>query len=128
MDIQFTDLSEIPVPPDEVRIRDLGVTPYSDGVRLRLSLELTPFLKPPSGEIFITDLLGNPVAAVNFIEAIDAKMQYTLHLRSADPHGEFTARVIIFYSASIDEITEGDQIIAMPEKKIVHEKVITFTL
>lgn len=128
MDIHFTDLSEVPLPPDEVRIRDLGVEPYPDGKRLRLSLELTPFQKPPSGEIFITDLLGNQVASVSIIEAIDAKMDLTLHLRTPDPQGAFTAHVLIFYSAGIDEVTEGNQIVAMPEKKIVDEMEIRFEI
>lgn len=128
MDIHFSDLSEVPLPPDEVRIRDLGVEPYPDRKRLRLSLELTPFQKPPSGEIYITDLLGNDVASVSIIEAIDAKMDLTLHLRIPDPQGAFTARVIIFYSADIDEVTEGNQIVAMPEKKIVDEMEIRFEI
>lgn len=128
MDIHFTDLSEVPVPPNEVRIRDLTVEPYPDGKRLHLSLELTPFQKPPSGEIFVTDLLENLVATASIIEAIDPKMQLTLHLRTAAPQGLFTVRVIIFYSADIDEVTEGDQIVAMPEKKIVDEIEIQFEI
>ena len=128
MDIHFTDLSEVPLPPDEVRIRDLQVEPYPDGKRLRLSLELTPFQKPPSGEVFITDLLGNRVATASIIEAIDAKMQLTLHLRVPDAQGAFIARAIIFYSADIDEITEDDQIVAMPEKKIVDEMEVQFEI
>jgi hypothetical protein len=128
MDIQFTDLSEVPLPPDEVRIRDLSVKPYPDGKRLRLFLELTPFQKPPSGEIFITDTLGNQVASVSIIEAIDARMELTLHLKTPDPQGAFSAHVIIFYSAGIDEVTEGDQIVAMPEKKIVDEMELQFEI
>jgi hypothetical protein len=128
MDIQFTDLSEVPLPPDEVRIRDLGVEPYPDGKRLRVSLELTPFQKPPSGEVFITDLLDNQVATASIIEAIDAKMQLTLHLRTPPTQGAFTARAVIFYSESIDEVTEGDQIVSMPQKKIVDEKEIQFEM
>ena len=128
MDIHFTDLSEVPLPPDEVRIRDLQVEPYPDRKRLRLFLELTPFQKPPSGEVFITDLLGNQVATASIIEAIEAKMQLTLHLRIPDPRGEFTARVIIFYSADIEDVTEDDQIVAMPEKKIVDEMETQFDI
>jgi hypothetical protein len=128
MDIQFTDLSEVPLPPAEVRIRSLEVEPYPDGKRLRLTLELTPFQRPPSGEIFVSDLLGNQVAMASIIEAVDAKMQLTLHLRVADPQGEHTARLIIFYSEDIDTVTKGDQIVAMPARKIVDEKQITFEL
>jgi hypothetical protein len=128
MDIHFTDLSEVPLPPGEVRIRTLAVEPYPDGKRLRLSLELTPFQKPPSGEVFVTDMFGNQVAAASIIEAIEATMQLTLHLRTPDPQGEYTARLIIFYSDEIDTVTEGDQIVAMPARKIVDEKQVTFAL
>ena len=128
MDIQFTDLSEVPLPPDEIRIRDLQVEPYPDGKRLRLTLELTPFQQSPSGEVFITDLLGNLIATASIIEAIDPSMQLTLHVRSPETQGPFTARVEIFYSESIDEITEGDQIVSMPQKKIVDEKEIQFEM
>jgi hypothetical protein len=128
MDIQFTDLSEVPLPPAEVRIRDLQVEPYPDGKRLRLSLELTPFQKSPSGEVYVSDLLGNLVATASIIEAIDPKMELTLHLRSSQAQGPFNVRVEIFYSESIEEITEGDQIVSMPQKKIVDEKEIQFEL
>jgi len=128
MDINFTDLSEVPLPPKEVRIRDFRVEPYPDGRRLRLILELTPFLKPPSSEIFITDLSGNPVATANIIESIDPKMQLTMHLRTPEPQSPFTAHVIVFYSESLDDITEGDQIIAPPARQIVDEMEVSFCI
>ena len=126
MDINFSDLSEVPLPPKEVRIREFKVEPYPDGKRLRLTLELTPFLKPPSSEIFITDLLGNQVATANIIEAFDPKMELTMHLRTPDPQGMFAARVLIFYTESLEDITDGDQIIAPPARQVVDEKEITF--
>ncbi|MFC1997666.1 hypothetical protein ACFLXI_08705 [Chloroflexota bacterium] len=128
MDINFTDLSEVPLPPKEVRIREFGVEPYPDGKRLRLTLELTPFLKPPSSEILITDLLGNQVASANIIETIDPKMQLTMHLRIPDPRGTFTARVLIFYTESLEDITEDDQIIAPPARQIVDEMETSFVI
>ena len=128
MDINFTDLSEVPLPPKEVRIRDFGIEPYPDGKRLHLILELTPFLKPPSSEIFVTDLLGNLVSTANIIEIIDPKMQLTMHLRTPDPQGTFTARALIFYTEGLEDITEGDQIIALPARQIVDEKEVTFNI
>ena len=128
MDINFTDLSEVPLPPDEVRIRDFRVDPYPDGKRVRVYLELTPFQKHPSGELFITDLMGDQVATANIIETIDPKMELTMHLRIPDPQGEFTARVAIFYTDSLEDITEGDQIIAAPERRVVDEMEIQFEI
>ena len=128
MDINFTDLSEVPLPPNEVRIRDFRVEPYPDGKRVRVYLELTPFQKRPSGELFITDLLGNQVATANIIETIDAKMELTMFLRTPDPQGEFTARVTIFYTDSLEDVTEGDQIVAAPGRQVVDEKEVTFNI
>jgi hypothetical protein len=128
MDIHFSDLSEVPLPPNEVRIRDFHIEPYPDGRRLRLTMELTPFLKPPSSEIFITDLYGNPAATASLIEIVDPKLELTLHLRIPDPQGLFTARALLFYTESLDEITEGDQIIGQPTRQIVDEKELSFMI
>ena len=128
MDIHFTDLSEVPLPPKEIRIRDFGVEPYPDGKRLRLTLELTPFQKPPSSEIFVTDQFGDLVATANIIEIIDPKMQLTMHLRRPDPQGAFVARAIIFYTQDLDAVTEGDQIIAPPARQIVDEMEVHFEI
>ena len=128
MDIHFTDLSEVPLPPKEVRIRDFVVEPYPDGKRLRLNLELTPFQKPPSCEIFVADFLGNLVATANIIELVDPKVQLTMHLRIQEPQGTFTARTLIFYTESLEDITEGDRITGLPARQIVDEKEITFLI
>ena len=128
MDINFTDLSEVPLPPKEVRIRDFYVQPYPDGKRVRVTLALTPFQKRPSGELLITDLLGNRVASANIIETIDPQMELTMHLRTPDPQGEFTARALIFYTDSIEDITEGEQIVAHPERQIVDEMEVQFSM
>ena len=128
MDIHFTDLSEVPLPPKDVRIRNFVIEPYPDRKRLRLKIELTPFLKSPSSEIFITDLLGNPVSSANIIEIVDPQMQLTMHLRRPDPQGTFSARVLIFYTEDLDDVTEGDQIIAPPARQIVDEMEVSFKI
>jgi hypothetical protein len=128
MDINFSDLSEVPVPPREVRIRQFDVEPYPDGRRLRLNLDLTPFLKSPSSEITVTDVLGNQLAVANLIEIIDPKVQLTMHLRTPDPQGPFTAHALVFYTENLEEITDGDQITGPPTRQIVDEKETTFSI
>jgi len=100
--------------------------PYPDGKRVRVYLELTPFQQRPSGELFVVDSLGNLVATANIIETIDAKMELTMHLRASNPQGEFTARAVIFYTNSLEDITEDDQIVSAPEREIVDEKEFQF--
>jgi hypothetical protein len=51
MDIFFADPSEVPLPPNEVRIRELNVEPWPDGNRLRVYLEVDPFQKRPNADL-----------------------------------------------------------------------------
>ena len=58
MDIFFRDPSEIPLPPDEVRIRVLHADPYPDGQRVRIHLEVDPFQRRPNADVRITNAPG----------------------------------------------------------------------
>jgi hypothetical protein len=103
MNIFFQDPNDIPLPPEQVRIRSFRVEPRPDGRRVRIFLELTPFLKQPDGEIIVKDSQGVEVASLNFIETIVPKMEFTLHLRLAKPEGRFTASATIFYRGEPEE-------------------------
>ena len=83
MDINFHDPSDIPLPPEEVRIRELRVEPLPDGRRVRIFTELTPFQQKPNLEIKIMTEAGSEAATLSIIEAIDYKMQFTVHLKDA---------------------------------------------
>lgn len=126
MDILFSDPNDIPLPPDEVRIREFRVDPWPDGRRLKVYLEVTPFLKRPSGEVQITDIDGNPVASANIIETIDPKMELNLHLRSEDTQGEYSAAVILFYLQEIPD--DEDENLRRPERMVVDEAQSTFSI
>jgi hypothetical protein len=128
MDIFFTDDSEIPLPPDEVRILDLNLDPYPDGRRVRLRLELTPFQKPPNGDIVITDNNGLRVGAASFIGAITREVEITLHLRPAAPVGQFTASATLYYTDEIKDGAGDDQVLILPEKKVSHEYSVNFEI
>ena len=97
MDIFFQDPTDIPLPPEEVRIRGLTAEPWPDGRRVRVNLELTPFQNRPNGEIDIRNDQGEEVSSVSFIETIDPKMQFTMHLRIQETQGKFTVTATIFY-------------------------------
>jgi len=128
MDIFFPDLSAVPVPPDEVRILDLKIEPWSDGRRIRVYVELTPFQKKPHGDIVIQDAVGNPVASTSFIEAITPWIEMTLHLRSLDPTGQYKAIVTLFYLEEIEDETQGDKVWVRPSKIIVDEATQQFEM
>jgi hypothetical protein len=97
MDIFLQDPSDIPLPPEEVRIRELRAEPYPDQRRVRISLEVTPFQQRPNCEIQVSDENGNVVASLSIIESIDPKMDFTIHLKVEDTTGTFTVSSEIYY-------------------------------
>jgi hypothetical protein len=127
MDIFFSDPSQVPLPPDEVRILDSSLDPYPDGRRLRLTLEFTPFQKKPNGDIVISDNDGNPVAVTSFVEAVTPTLEMTLHLRHFDPGGQYTLSVTLFYTAEIVD-QDDEPITRMPERVIVDQLIKKFKI
>lgn len=97
MDIFFTDPNDIPLPPDEVRIRSFRAEPWPDKHRVRVLLELTPFQKGPNSEIEIRNEAGDEVASLTIIETINPKMDLTIHLRGGEPTGMYTASAVVYY-------------------------------
>lgn len=103
MDIFFQDPSVIPLPPNEVRIRNLSAEPRPDGRRVRVYLELTPFLKRPSGELSVSDPAGEEAASASIVESMTPKMEFTLHLRGEPQPGKYRLHAAIFYLAESDQ-------------------------
>ena len=108
MDIFFQDPSVIPLPPDDGKIVELRAEPWPDNRRVKVYLEITPFLKRPNGEISLRDAQGSQVASVSIIESIETKMEITLHLRGVDTPGDFTVSAIIYYLE--EPISTGEEI------------------
>lgn len=120
MDIFFRDSDEVPLPPAEVRIRQLLAAPWPDNRRVRVVLELTPFQKRPNGEIRILDSLGEEVAALSIVAALDPNMEFTLHLRAPETAGRYTATAVIYYHEEQEpppgQVEQGtDQPFHLPE-------------
>ena len=106
-DIFFTDPSEAPVPPEELRIRELEAEPRADGRRVSVRTAMTPFQQRPNLELTITNAAGHQVASLNVVEAIDPVMEFTMHLREAHTGGDYTLSMRAFYVA-LDELQETD--------------------
>jgi hypothetical protein len=102
MDIFFTDPTEVPLPPEEIRIRSLRAEPWPDGMRVRVYFEIDPFQKRPNAEIRIFDEENLEVASLNVIETMDRKMEFTMHLRRSDPRGHFQVDALLFYSEPVE--------------------------
>lgn len=107
MDIFLNDPDDIPVPREEVRVRQLQAEPWPDNRRVRIRLEITPFLERPNGEIKIFDPGGEEVASLAIVETIAARMEFTMHLRGELRSGEYTAAAAVYY-AGPDESAAGE--------------------
>lgn len=127
-DLFLADSYEVPLPPEEVRILDLSVDPYPDGRRLRVIFELTPFQKKPHGDLVIRDLSEIHVADTSFVEIVTPCIELTLHLRSFDPAGKYSASLTLFYLPEIGNGNLEDQSPERLEKQIVDEKKIFFEI
>ena len=126
MDIFFQDPTEVPLPPQDVRIQELRVEPWADGRRVRVHLLLTPFQKRPSLEVVIHNSTEDPVAQVSIIETMTRKLEFIMHLREEEPAGAYTARAVLYYEPAVDEKTvELEQ---KPEPVVVDRAEASFSV
>ena len=127
MDIFFHDPSEIPLPPEEVRLRELRATPWQDGQRVKIYLEVDPFQKRPNAQVTITNTAGMEVARVSILETMTRKMEFNMHLREPQPGGEYTVETIIYYQklpTQEESLSEG----LLPDPVIVDRRKVTFSV
>ena len=67
--------------PEETKIIQLTAQPYSDGYRLRVNMEITPFQIRPYIEVILRDAENDEVASTNFVEPMSWKLEFTMHIR-----------------------------------------------
>jgi len=123
MDIFFQDPGDIPLPPEEVNIRDLQVEPSADGKRVHVHVNLAPFQKRPNLELALQTSDGTIAARADVIEIMTTELDFTLHIRQTNPSGDFSLTAILFY---IDPISPEHT--SLPERTIVDEVRETFTI
>ena len=137
MDISFTDPSEVPLPPGEVRIRDLRANPWPDGRRVRVYLEVDPFQQRPNADLVIHNSQGQEVAHAHIIESIDREMEVTMHLRAAPGEAEksgapFTVQATLYYATlhdeNSDETPDASSDFEPIERQVVDQAQASFRL
>ncbi len=134
MDIFLQDPADIPLPPDEVRIRELRAEPYPDQRRVRIILEITPFQQRPNCEIQVLDENENLAASFSIIESIVAKMDFTVHLQGGKLNGEYIASADIYYyevedpQEAQDSKTEHETHQLPSRVKVVDHREMTFII
>ncbi len=128
MNLFFTKPDEVPLPPNEVRILNVTPDPYPEGRRVRIFMELTPFLLKPHGNIFIYNKSGDLVAEASFIEAVSPNFEMVLHLRALDPDGEYRVSITLYYMEEIEDKVINDQTLLRSLKRIVDQKTVNFKI
>ena len=127
MDIYLSDPDEIPLPREEVRIKDLRAEPWQDGRRVKVYLEVDPFQVRPNADLVIYDDSSREIAHANIIESLDRKMEVTLHLRGEFISKNYTLDVTLYY-ASINEGADTALIDESLERQVVDQKQVIFEL
>jgi hypothetical protein len=99
VDVNFVDPDDIPRPPDEVRLRSLDVTPLGDGRRVRVEIQITPFLQRPNVDLDLTGPSGESLSRTTVVEADSPRFSLTMHLRRAAEGGEYVVRGALSYAS-----------------------------
>jgi hypothetical protein len=84
-------------PPEETKILSLTVEPYEDGRRVRVNIEMSFFEKRPHLEINLTDSNGEEISTASFVEPMNFKLEFTLHLRTEPADGPLDLEARLFY-------------------------------
>ena len=127
MEFFNNDPSEIRLPPDEVRIRDLQVQVSEEGRKVKVYLEVDPFQKHPSADLTIIDPQGKPVANVSIIESMVRKMELTMHLRGKPLSGKHTFEAVLFYGNLIEPGASSQEPGSI-ERRVVDTSSLEFEL
>jgi hypothetical protein len=127
MDLFFQDPNETRLPPEEVRLTMVKITPQAEGGRVKIHLELTPFMKRPNLSVTIKDAAGNECAHTSILETMLPKLEFTLHLR--DPRGgsEYRVETVLYYQ-HMPEPSETPVDLPLPEPMIVDRQTVIFLL
>jgi hypothetical protein len=95
--IQIEDPSDLPRPPEEVQIRAIEIDPYPDGQRLRVLIELTPFIEPPDLSVRVLNHEGREVADLSIVGAHQPSLGVTIHLRETSSKDSYSLDAAIEY-------------------------------
>jgi hypothetical protein len=88
--------------PAEMRIVDLSAEPYSDGRRVRVLVNITPFIERPNLTASLTSSDGEEVSSASIVETMNMRMAFTMHIRAPQPDGHYTLAVRLFYADQPD--------------------------
>ena len=98
MEFFINDPNIVRYPPAEIHLLEMRANPTSDGKRLRVALDLTPFQQRPIIELDLTDSRGNKIASASIIEPVGWNLELTLHIRKTGPtYGKYNLSASLSY-------------------------------
>lgn len=127
MEIFFQNPDEIPLPPAEVRIRELKAEPWSGGKLIHIKLEVDPSQKPPNADLFITTFDGEVLASASIIESMSRKMELTMHLPSGAVDNELILEARLYFAEIIDE-PDLNQETKPVQRQVVDQAILKFQI
>lgn len=96
MDLFFPEDHLNRMTPEETHITGLHASPYPDGYRVHVNIEVTPFQKRPHIEVLLSDADGDEVASTSIVEPMSWKMEFTMHIRG-ELNNPYTLEAKLFY-------------------------------
>jgi hypothetical protein len=109
MDINLiADPNLIPRPRPEVRVEHIQATAVSDGKRIHIELQITPFAPAdrPNLDIEVIDPLGESAGSVAIVETMHNSLSLTFHLRAEKPlPGNYRVRGNLYYDEGVIQST-----------------------
>ncbi len=97
MNLFLQDPNEIRLPPEAVRILKVQITPQPPNKRVKVHLELTPFMKRPNIEVVVFSADGNEVGHTSILETMQPNLEFTIHLRQVTTGDELTLQTTVYY-------------------------------
>ena len=101
MGIHFFETDQDQLQPREnVRIKEVTITPYPDRFRVHVEIKVTPFRERPNLVIVVRDEQDRVVSELDVIATMHSTMEFTIHLRYVDnPAGTYSLSVDLFYES-----------------------------
>jgi len=96
MDFFFPEDNLNRMTPEETHITALSAKPYSDGYRLLVNIEMTPFQTRPHLEVLLNDADGNEIASTTVVEPLNWKIEFTMHIRG-ELNNPYTLSAKLYY-------------------------------
>jgi len=83
--------------PEKTRIISLSAEPYEDGRRVRVNIEMSFFEKRPHLEVTLIDSEDQEISSASFVEPMNFKLEFTMHLRTEPADGPLDLTARLFY-------------------------------